>query len=81
MTGATLLSVELTVARGSGPRGACVLTRLSDRWLTFDGSAQPVPGDALRVTNALHVEETVEPAIIKADRMSTVVWQIERDRE
>lgn len=76
--GDALLSVELAVHRGTTPRGAAVLTRLSERWLTFDGARRPAPGDLLRATDVLHAEESAEPAILRADRTSTAVWTIDR---
>jgi PD-(D/E)XK nuclease superfamily len=76
--GDALLSVEMVVHRGTAPRGAAVLARLSERWLTFDGTHLPAPGDLLRVTDVLHVEESAEPAILRADRTSTAVWTIDR---
>ena len=76
--GDALLSVEMVVHRGTAPRGAAVLTRLSERWLTFDGTDRPAPGDMLRATDVLHAEESAEPAILRADRTSTAVWTIDR---
>lgn len=79
--GEALLSIEIAVHRGTSPRGAAVLTRLSERWLTFDGACRPVPGDLLRVTDVLRAEESAEPAILRADRKSTTVWTIDRDQK
>ncbi len=78
--GDALVAVELEVDRGAAPRGHGVLTRLSERWLTFDGTERPVPGDVIRATNVRQVEETSEPAIFRADRVSTAVWQAIRTR-
>jgi hypothetical protein len=76
--GEALLSVEITVHRGTSPRGAAMLTRLSERWLTFDGRHRLAPGDLIRATDVLHTEESANPAILRADRTSTAVWTIAR---
>lgn len=76
--GDALLSVEIAVHRGSSPRGAAVLTRVSERWLTFDGAHRPAPGDLLRATDVIHAEESTEPTILRADRASTAVWTLNR---
>lgn len=75
--GDSLLSIDIVLHRGTLPRGAAVVTRLSDRWLTFDGSRRPVPGETIRVTNVLYVEESIEPVILRADRISTAVWSVD----
>jgi len=74
--GDALVAIELDVAQGSAPCGRGVLTRLSERWLTFDGSGRPAPGDVVRATDVRYVEETAEPAIFRADRVSTAVWLV-----
>jgi len=78
--GDALVAVELDVARGAGPRGRGVLTRLSTRWLTFDGSEGPAQEDVIRTTYVPHVQETAEPAVFRADRASTAVWLIAPNR-
>lgn len=79
--GDALLSVDLVVGRGTLPRGRTVLTRLSERWLTFDGAHRPIPGDLVRATDVLYVEDSVEPVILRANRTSTAVWAISRQQE
>lgn len=78
--GDALLSIDIAVHRGSSPRGAAVLTRLSERWLTFDGAQRPAPGDLLRATDVLHAEDSAKPVILRADRVSTAVWALGRRR-
>jgi hypothetical protein len=81
LQGDALLSVEIAVHRGTCPRGTAVLTRLSEQWLTFDGTRRLAAGDVIRATDVLHVAESADPAILRADRTSTAVWTIVRDQK
>jgi CRISPR/Cas system-associated exonuclease Cas4 (RecB family) len=74
--GDMLISIYLNVARGTGPSGSTVVTRLSRMWLTFDGSDLPKPGQTVRVTDAAHVEDTESPAVLRADRIATALWTL-----
>jgi hypothetical protein len=78
--GEALLSVDLVVDRGTVPRGSTVLTRLSEKWLTFDGAHRPIPGDLVRATDVLYIEDSVDPVILRANRTSTAVWTIGRQQ-
>lgn len=74
--GAELVSVHLNVVRGTGPKGAAVVTRLSREWLTMDAVDVPQPGDTVRVTDAAYVEDSDAPAVFRADRVTTAVWRV-----
>lgn len=74
--GDQLVSINLNVTRGSGTRGAAVVTRLSREWLTFPGAAIPQPQQTIRVTDAAYVEESAAPAVFRADRVATAVWTV-----
>lgn len=79
--GEALVSIELEISRGSAPKGGGVVTRLSERWLTADGSSSPEAGDLIRVVDAYLAEEGTDPTILRADRISTSVWQLGAGRE
>lgn len=74
--GSASISVEMQVTRGSAPKGLGVVTRLSERWVTFSGSELPSRGDTIRVTDASYVEGSANPAVFKADRVATAVWHV-----
>ncbi|MFN7970781.1 MAG: PD-(D/E)XK nuclease family protein [Acidobacteriota bacterium] len=71
-----LISIDLEITRGTGPRGAAVATRLSRDWLTFPGAAVPHPQQTVRLTDVAHVGESDAPLIFRADRVSTAVWTL-----
>ena len=73
--GGQLVSINLNVTRGTGAKGAAVVTRLSREWLTFSGDALPQPQQIVRVTDAAYVESTA-PAVFRADRIATAVWVV-----
>lgn len=72
--GDQLVSINLNVTRGTGAKGAAVVTRLSREWLTFSSAALPQPQQTVRVTDAAYVKESTAPAIFRADRITTAVW-------
>lgn len=74
--GGQLVSINLNVTRGTGARGAAVVTRLSRDWLVFSGAAFPQPQQTVRVTNTAHVEDSAAPALFRADRITTAVWTV-----
>ncbi|WP_434425939.1 PD-(D/E)XK nuclease family protein [Nannocystis pusilla] len=74
--GGPLISIYLNVTRGTGARGAAVVTRLSREWLTFSGSVFPQPQHMVRVTDAAYVEESSAPAVFRADRIATAIWTL-----
>jgi PD-(D/E)XK nuclease superfamily len=74
--GGDLVSINLTVTRGTGARGPAVVTRLSREWLTFLGAELPRPQQTVRVTDAAYVEESSAPVVFRADRITTAVWTV-----
>ncbi|TMQ06653.1 MAG: PD-(D/E)XK nuclease family protein [Deltaproteobacteria bacterium] len=74
--GERLISINLNVTRGTGSRGAAVVTRLSREWLTFSGAALPQPQQTVRIIDAAYVEESEAPAVFRADRIGTAVWTV-----
>src|SRR5262249_24791312 len=74
--GGALISINLNVTRGTGARGPAIVTRLSREWLTFDGSDLPRPQQTVRVTDTGFVEDTLTPAVFRADRITTAVWTL-----
>jgi CRISPR/Cas system-associated exonuclease Cas4 (RecB family) len=74
--GGQLVSINLNVTRGTGPRGAAVVTRLSREWLTFSGAGLPQPQQTVRVTDTAYVKDSTEPAAFRADRITTAVWTL-----
>jgi hypothetical protein len=74
--GGGLVSINLNVTRGTGVKGPAVVTRLSREWLTVSGGAPPEPQQWVRVTDAAYVEESVAPAVFRADRITTAVWTL-----
>ena len=74
--GNSLVSIHLEVSRGSGPRGATIVTRFSSDWLTVSEMNLPRTGESVRVTDAAHVPETDSPVELRADRDMTAVWRL-----
>ncbi|MGO9930430.1 MAG: PD-(D/E)XK nuclease family protein [Steroidobacteraceae bacterium] len=74
--GGDLVSINLNVTRGTTPRGAAVITRLSREWLTFAGADLPGRQETIRVTDAAYVADSTAPSILRADRMMTAVWAV-----
>lgn len=74
--GGQLVSINLKATRGTGTKGPAVVTRLSREWLTFSGATIPQPQQTVRVIDAAYVEESTEPAVFRADRISTAVWTV-----
>lgn len=77
--GGALVSINVNVTRGTGVKGPAVVTRLSREWLTVSGGAPPEPQQRVRVTDAAYVEESVAPAVFRADRITTAVWTLPSD--
>ena len=75
--GDSLLSLHLNVARGSGPRGAVIVTRLSKGWVTLGQTDAPQEGEMVRVTDAAHEPETFSTGEVRADRDMTAVWRVQ----
>jgi PD-(D/E)XK nuclease superfamily len=71
-----LLSIHLQVIRGTGRQGDAVVTRLSKDWLVFDGSQVPSDGHTIRITDATYIADSSNPAVFRADRMTTAVWTV-----
>jgi CRISPR/Cas system-associated exonuclease Cas4 (RecB family) len=74
--GERLVSINLNVTRGTGARGAAVVTRLSREWLTFSGAAFPQPLQTVRIIDAAYVEESEAPVVFRANRIGTAVWTV-----
>jgi len=73
--GDALISIELTIDNGSCERGTGVVTRLSREWVSGDNSPPLDRGETLRVTDVYHAVGTKEPAVYRADRISTAPWR------
>lgn len=74
--GGQLVSINLNITRGTGAKGAAVVTRLGREWLTISGAGTPQPQRTVRVTDAAYVEESTAPAVFRADRITTAVWTV-----
>ena len=74
--GKALVSIRLKASRGSGPRGATVVTKFSRNWLTLNEMDLPRTGDVVRVTNAANIPDASSPIELRADRDMTAVWRV-----
>jgi hypothetical protein len=76
LEGGALVSINLGITRGTSSKGPAVVTRLSREWLAFSGAELPHPQQTVRVTDAAYVAESSEPAVFRADRITTAVWSV-----
>ena len=74
--GTTLTSINISVTRGTGVRGPAVITRLSRDWVTLIDGDVPQARATIRVVDAAYVADSIGPAVFRADRTTTAVWQI-----
>ena len=74
-----VISIGLHVRRGTCVPGDALVTRLPLEWVIADGSDAPEVGDRVRVTDARQVPDTSSPAVFRADRVGTAVWQVTPD--
>ncbi|MDD9981586.1 MAG: PD-(D/E)XK nuclease family protein [Gammaproteobacteria bacterium] len=75
LDGDSLLSLRVTVSRGTIPRGSAVVGRLSRNWLTMGEAEIPRTRDVVRVTDARRTGDGATPTMLQADRETTAVWR------
>lgn len=71
-----LIALKLEVDRGTAPRGAVHIERLTEQWLTADGGSLPKQGDRLRILHLYRVDGGEDGAVVVANREMTTVWRI-----
>jgi hypothetical protein len=74
--GVALLTLKMTVERGTAARGRAVVQQVPEAWTTADGGPAPAPGDLLRLVNC-RLSDTAGPeALLRADRLATALWTV-----
>lgn len=76
LAGSSLVSMRIDVARGTGPRGPAVVSRLSEGWLKVDGAKLPQAGELVRAVDAGPANPASTPTEFRADRACTAVWKV-----
>jgi RecB family exonuclease len=70
-----LVSFEVTVSRGTIPKGPAWLEHAPSDWITVSDAEIPKVGSTVRVIDGRLASE--EPAVIRPDRVMTSIWTAE----
>jgi hypothetical protein len=73
-----LVTLELTVARGTAAPGFAVVQQLPEKWVCAGGAQSPAVGDVIRVVNCRLADDAGETALIRPERLTTAVWTVRR---
>lgn len=76
-----LLTLDLTVERGTAALGRGVVQQLPETWATADGTAPPGPGDLVRLVTCRVADAAADLSLIRADRLATALWTVRSDTQ
>lgn len=72
--GTNLVTIEVTVSRGTIAGGPASIEQIPVAWVEADGDRCPLPEDTVRLVDARLVAE--DPAVVRADRVMTSLWRL-----
>lgn len=72
--GVALLTLGLTVQRGTVAPGPAIVQQLPETWSTAGGTPSPVLGDVVRLVHCRTPEATADPLVLRVDRVTTALW-------
>lgn len=74
MQNTALITIELTVARGTAAPGAAVVQQLPEKWACADSAPLPIVYDVIRVVNCRLADAANGLTVFLPDRLTTAVW-------
>lgn len=73
--GTALLTITVDASRGTLDEGEASIEQIPQGWVLADGDRCPERADAVRLVDGRLVSE--DPAVVRADRVTTSLWRLE----